>query len=277
MKRRRLGLALVIALLASLSLTWFLYGRLRRQVTTAAPMTKLAASTKLLEAGTDLTADDLVLVDWPAKTPISGSFEKTEPLIGRILLFSVPANEPIRESLLAIPGSAIGLTAKIPEGMRAVAVETNNVNNVSGFLFPGARVDVLMTLRGDTGAASMTSTVLQNVEVLSTGEKLQPDPAGKPQNVREVTLLLSPEGAQKLVLASTQGTIQFVLRNGSDQEVKDRAPVSIGDLQAGSAPRAATPKAFASAGAKPGPRAKAAGDDYQIETFNGTKRGAVAF
>jgi pilus assembly protein CpaB len=131
-----------------------------------------------------------------------------------------------------------------------------------------------MTLRGDTGVLPITSTVLQNVEVLSTGERLQPDPGGKPQNVREVTLLLSPEGAQKLVLASNQGMIQFVLRNGGDQEVKDREPVSIRDLQAGYASRAAAPKAVASA-AKP--RAKPAGDDYQIEIFNGTKRGAVAF
>ena len=63
----------------------------------------------------------------------------------------------------------------------------------------------------------MTTTVLQNIEVLSAGEKLQPDPSGKPQNVKVVTLLLTPDDAEKLALASNQGTIQFVLRNASDQ------------------------------------------------------------
>ena len=138
-------------------------------------------------------------------------------IVGRILLYPIPQKEPIREQLLAAPGAAIGLTAKIPDGMRAVAVVTNEVNNVSGFLFPGSHVDVLVTFRAETGKEPMTSTVLQNIEVLSTGERLQPDPSGKPQNVKVVTLLMSPEDAQKMSLASNQGTVQFVLRNGADQ------------------------------------------------------------
>ena len=136
---------------------------------------------------------------------------------GRILLYPIPPKEPIREQLLAAPGAAIGLTAKIPDGMRAVAVVTNEVNNVSGFLFPGSHVDVLVTFRKEMDKEPMTSTVLQNIEVLSTGERLQPDPSGKPQNVKVVTLLMAPEDAQKLMLASNEGTVQFVLRNGADQ------------------------------------------------------------
>lgn len=272
MKSRRLGLALVIALVASVSLTWFLYSRIRRQASTASQTMKIVASGRVIEPGSTLTAEDLGLLDWPAKAPLEGSFAKTEQLLGRIAMYPIAANEPIRKALLAAPGSAIGLTAKIPDGMRAVAAETNDVNDVSGFLFPGARVDVLMTLRADAGAESVTATVLQNIEVLSTGEKLQPDPSGKPQKVREVTLLLTPEGAQKLVLASNQGTIQFVLRNGSDRTIGDRAPVSVSDLEAGYPAR---PASAAKPVAKPA--TSKAGGEYQIETFTGFKRGAVTF
>jgi pilus assembly protein CpaB len=274
MKNRRLGLALVIALVASVSLTWFIYSRIRRQISSANHTTKIVASAKILDPGTSLTAEDLVLVDWPAKMALEGSIAKTESLVGRIVMYPVAANEPIRESLLASPGSAIGLTAKIPDGMRAVAVETNDVNNVSGFLFPGARVDVLLTLRGEAGAESVTATVLQNIDVLTTGEKLQPDPSGKPQKVREVTLLLTPEAAQKLVLASNQGTIQFVLRNGGDQKISNQAPVSVSDLGAGYLRKPdAKPEATLTKPAIP----KSPRSAYQIETFTGSKRGAVTF
>ena len=123
--------------------------------------------------------------------------------------------------------------------MRAVAIQTNEVNNVSGFLFPGCHVDALVTFRPANGKDSVTATVLQNVEVLSTGEKLEPDPTGKPQNVKQVTVLLTPDDAEKLVLASNQGTVQFVLRNGSDQDQVQRRPVELKDLQ-GSAPQTAS-------------------------------------
>ena len=164
-------------------------------------------------------------MDWPANVPLSGAVNKPEKLLGRIVLYPIAAQEPIREQLLAAPGASVGLTAKIPDGMRAVAIQTNEVNNVSGFLFPGCHVDALVTFRPENGKDSITTTVLQNVEVLSTGEKLQPDPSGKPQNVKEVTVLLTPDDAEKLVLASNQGTVQFVLRNGSDQVQAQRRPV----------------------------------------------------
>ena len=115
--------------------------------------------------------------------------------------------------------------------MRAAAVITNELNNVSGFLFPGSHVDVLVTFRADNAKDPMTTTVLQNIEVLSTGEKLQPDPSGKPQNVKVVTLLLTPEDAEKLALASNQGTVQFVLRNASDQAQSQPRTVNVKDLQ----------------------------------------------
>lgn len=271
MKSRRVGLALVIAVSASITATGFLYHRIRRQINVSAQTMKIVGTARQIEPGTALSAADLALLDWPSRTPLEGAFTKPEDLVGRIILYPIGAREPVRESLLATAGSAVGLTAKIPDGMRAVAVETNDVNNVSGFLFPGARVDVLMTLRPEAAGEAMSATVLENIQVLSTGEKLQPDPSGKPQKVHDVTLLLAPNEAEKLVLASSQGTVQFVLRNGHDQQAQDPRPVSLRDLQLGNAAPAGPPPNRAVTAAK------APGNFFEVETFDGAKKGVVRF
>src|SRR5271169_198518 len=225
-----------MALVVSVVVTFFLYTHIKRQYAMTSRPIKIVAAARPLEPGQPLTAEDLTLANWPANVPLSGAASRPEAFLGRIVLYPIAAQEPIREPLLAAPGAAVGLTAKIPDGMRAVAIQTNEVNNVSGFLFPGCHVDALVTFRPTDGKDSVTMTVLQNVAVLSTGEKLQPDPAGKPQNVKEVTVLLTPDDAQKLVLASNQGTVQFVLRNGSDQLQAQQRPVGLKDLQ-GAAPQ----------------------------------------
>jgi pilus assembly protein CpaB len=259
-----------MALVVSVIVTSFLYSHIKRQYAMTARPIKIVAAARPLEAGKALTTEDLMLANWPANVPLSGAASKPESFVGRIVLYPVAAQEPIREQLLAAPGAAVGLTAKIPDGMRAVAIQTNEVNNVSGFLFPGCHVDALVTFRPASGKDSVTMTVLQNVEVLSTGEKLQPDPAGKPQNVKEVTVLLPPDDAQKLVLASNQGTVQFVLRNGSDQAQSQQRPVELKDLQ-GTAPQTASVPIKKAA---PAPKVASA---YEVETYDGTKKGVVKF
>ena len=236
-----MGLALVVALAVSLLLSFLLYTRIKRQYAANSQPVKMVAAAKPMEPGMLITADYLTQIDWPANSPLEGSIAQPGDAIGRIVLYPIAAKEPVRESMLAAPGATAGLTAKIPDGMRAVAVETNDVSNVSGFLFPGCHVDVLVTFRPEGGRDSMTATVLQNIGVLSTGEKLQPDPSAKPQNVRQVTLLLTPEQAEKLVLAANQGTVQLALRNGSDQAQEERRPLQLKDLQiiAGAAGREA--------------------------------------
>jgi len=258
-----------MALVVSLAATYVLYARIKKQLTKP-PAVQIVASAQPLEAGTQLAADQLVLVEWPSNLPLDGAITHPEQAVGRILLYPVPVKEPIRESLLAAPGSAVGLTAKIPDGMRAVAVVTNEVNNVSGFLFPGSHVDVLVTFRGEGGTEAMTTTVLQNIEVLSTGERLQPDPSGKPQNVKVVTLLMTPDAAQKLMLASNQGTVQFVLRNGADQEQAEHRPVVMRELQGKTPPPVAggTPKRVVTA-SNP--------TTYEVEVFDGTKKSVAKF
>jgi pilus assembly protein CpaB len=146
------------------------------------------------------------------------------------VIYPVAASQPILDGYLAAPGSGIGITTKIPEGMRATSVKSDEIVGVAGFLFPGSHVDVLVTFRSDGLPAPATQIVLQDVEVLTVGQKLQPDPQGKPDTVSVVTLLLTPEDAQKLVLASSQGSIQFVLRNGADHTRVDAMPVQIAQL-----------------------------------------------
>jgi pilus assembly protein CpaB len=258
-----------MALVVSVLVSFFLYKRIKQQYGGGA-LIKVVAAAKPLDTGTPLAAGDLTLMDWPSNAPLDGSFHKLEDVTGRVVMYPIAFKEPIRDGLLAAPGATVGLTAKIPDGMRAVAVVTNELNNVSGFLFPGSHVDVLVSFRPDVGTKeAMTTTVLQNVEVLSTGEKLQPDPNGKPQNVKVVTVLLTPDDSQKLLLASNQGTVQFVLRNASDQAQPATRPVDMRDLQG--IPKSAPLVAKKAAAPKPPPSV------YTVDTYDGTKKGQVKF
>jgi pilus assembly protein CpaB len=258
-----------MALVVSLGMTLLLYSRIKHQFAQSTRPIKIVVASKPLEPGKPLAIEDLTMADWPVNVPLSGAINKPETVLGRIVLYPIAAKEPIREQLLAAAGASVGLTAKIPDGMRAVAIQTNEVNNVSGFLFPGCRVDALVTFHPENGKDSLTATVLQNVEVLSTGEKLEPDPSGKPQNVKQVTVLLTPEDAEKLVLASNQGTVQFVLRNGSDQAQAQRRPVELKDLKVNL-------PLTASVGPKKAAPSKVA-NVYEVETYDGTKKGVVKF
>jgi pilus assembly protein CpaB len=162
------------------------------------------------------------------------------------------------------------LTVKIPEGMRATSVKSDEVVGVAGFLFPGSHVDVLVTFRSDRVPTSQTQIVLQDVEVLTAGQKLEPEPQGKPEAVSVVTLLLAPEDAQKLVLASSQGSIQFVLRNGADHSKVKAMAVQMAQLsgaEVAPAPTAAvTPRVHLPIK-----------EPYVVETILGDKRTSKSF
>lgn len=159
-------------------------------------------------------------------------------------------------------GSGIGLTVKIPEGMRAASVRSDEIIGVAGFLFPGSHVDVLVTFRSDTIPTPATQIVLQDVEVLTVGQKIEPEPGGKAENVGVVTLLLNPEDAQKIVLASTQGTIHFVLRNGADRGRVAAVPVRVAEISGGARSPDTAPAGRAHGAAK---------HAYEVETIMGDK------
>jgi pilus assembly protein CpaB len=214
------------------------------------------------------------LIDWPSDVPMTGSSNKVEAVIGHPLLRSLGAKQPILLRDLGVEGSGIGLATKIPPGMRATAVRSNEIVGVAGFLYPGSHVDVLATYNMPGTAGTLTQTVLQDVEVLTAGQTIEPDPQGKPQQVNVVTLVLSPEDSQKLQLASTQGSIQFVLRNGTDNKSVDLHPTRMEQLVAG----AKAPDA-PSTGKKPARRVAAAPSPptYVLEVIQGTKHSIQKF
>ena len=235
MGTRRLGFALFAAVVISIAITSIFYIRVTRAQSSAAPSTRrVIAAAAAVQPGVALTADNLTEINWPTNVPLEGLIEKKEDAIGRVPIYALEAKEPIQKHGLASSGS-FGLSAKIPDGMRATSVKTNEVMNIAGFIFPGSHVDVLVTLRGENNASTTTHTVLQNVQVLATGAKTDPDPNGKPENVSVVTLLVTPEQSEKLALAQSQatqnqGTIHFVLRNGGDAAMPNTAPIDMAEL-----------------------------------------------
>lgn len=270
---RRLSLALFIALILSAGATYLLYSRIRSQ-RSAAPVTiRIVAAVDALPAGTPLASQNLKIVDWPASIPLSGAFSKPEQVVGRSLIYPVSANQPLIQNDLAAPGSGMGLSVKIPDGMRAISIRSNDVVGVAGFLYPGSHVDVLLTYRPDNAASPLTQTILQDVSVLTAGQTLEPDPKGKPQTVNVVTLLLSPRDAQKLVLATQQGSVQFVLRNGADQNKPDQKPVLASQLIADVTPP--EPKPHVASAAPPKPSRPP--EYYSVETIEGEKHTVTKF
>ena len=231
MKPGRIFLALVVSLILSGACTWLL----SRKIEAHAATQKVAdleyvAPVRSMQAGEVLKADSLTVIKWPAADPIHGAFMKSPDVLGRALLYPVEQGQPLLERDVSAVGSGAGLAAKIPNGMRAIALRSDEIVGVAGFLIPGSHVDVLVTYHSNASADPVTATVLQNSEVIAAGQKVEPDPEGKPTAATVVTLLLTPEDSARAVLASTQGTVHFVLRNGADQGLAHVAPLSLAEL-----------------------------------------------
>jgi len=275
-------MALFMASILAGGVTYFVYKRLRA-ASGQGKITQIVAASGELPAGITLASKDVTLVNWPTDLPLTGSFAKTDAVVGRPLIVPVQAKEPILERDLAVPGAGIGLSAKIPEGMRATAVHSNEVVGVAGFLYPGSHVDVLATYNPPGGLSPFTRTILQDVEVLTAGQTIEPDPQGKPQTVNVVTLLLNPEDSQKLLLTSAQGTIQFVLRNGADKKQVEIEPTRMDQLM-GYAKPLEVPHSVASnagrprgKGVNPLPTAPAPRQPYVLEVIQGNQRAEQKF
>jgi pilus assembly protein CpaB len=216
--------------------------------------TQVVAAASDIKLGSVLTASDLTTVEIQGSVP-KGALLKPETVVGRGVISELYQGEPILESRLAPPGSGGGMASTIPQGMRALAVKVDQVVGVAGFVTPGMRVDVLASGNppGSTSATegTVTKTILQNIQVLSAGTDIQKDAEGKPQQVQVVNLLVTPEQAQTLSLASTELKIQLVLRNPLDTKVSKVDTDSMGQIfgepsgpvQARHAPKAA-PKVF---------------------------------
>lgn len=180
----------------------------------------LVLAARVLTVGMTLKPEDLKVTKVPAAAFPKGGFSKIDELQDRPVVSTILLEEPVTEGRLASKGMGSGLAPVIPSGMRAVSVRVTDVVGVAGFVQPGLKVDVLVTGRPPRGESSMTSTVLQNIIVLSSGTTLAPDARGQAIAAQSVTLLVTPEQAETLTLASNEGRIQLVLRNSKDEEVR---------------------------------------------------------
>ena len=169
--------------------------------------------------GTTIVAEQLSSVKFPSGAAPDGIFEAPDKLVGRVAVVNIAAREPITDFKLAPIGSAGGLSAVIPEGFRAMTVKVDDVIGVSGFLQPGAMVDVLTVIDPDPSKRDpISKIVLQNVKVLANGQNIdKPKDDREAETVRAVTLQVTPEQAEKLALASSEGKLRLVMRNVTDQ------------------------------------------------------------
>ena len=211
-----LAMSIVLALVVS-AVFYQVSMRGARPKTKQTQFRDLVMAAQPLPVGTMVRREELKVTKIPLELFPRGGFSKVEEVIDRPVVSNVLLDEPVLEGRLAARGSGLGLAPIIPSGMRAVSVRVNDVVGVAGFVLPGMRVDVLVTGRPPNFNGTITTTALQNIVVLSAGQVLQPESRGQAINTPVVTLLVTPEQAEILTLAGSDGRIQLVLRNGSDQ------------------------------------------------------------
>jgi pilus assembly protein CpaB len=243
---KRLISVLVFAFVVSAGASLLLYRLVssRMSVDAQQPTTQVMVAARSLPVGTMIGDMDVKVGAWSGPLPLQAIVKKEE-VIGRGVVANIYEGEPILESRLAAKGAGAGLAATIPEGMRAVAVRVNEVVGVAGFVVPGMRVDVLVmgTPPGGSGATgTITKTLLQNVEVLSAGQNIEKDAEGKPVTVQVINLLVTPNDAEILSLASNDMRIQLVLRNPLDTEETKTKGTNAAALFRGSVPAKPKPR-----------------------------------
>jgi pilus assembly protein CpaB len=224
-----LGLAVLFGVVAVILVNKWLSGQTAgTQVvrTESVPLTKIVVAATELTVGARLSKENLAQVDWPKANVPKGAFENISDVEGRATITKMAAGTPVLAAELAAPGAGAGLVAVIRPGMRAMAIQVNEVTGVGGFILPNTFVDVIALDK--KGGRETAETLLQKVEVLAIAQETFVE-EGKAKVVRTVTLELSPEDAETLALQTTKGDIQLVLRNPLDEvEVKPvvkKAPV----------------------------------------------------
>lgn len=272
MNRSRMIIISLVAVVVGLLASTFVFRQMTRVSGPAPTLTgHIVVATGALSLGARLEAANLRLLPWDANTSVPGMFTKIEDCVNRVIITSVIENEPILEGKLAPKDTLAGLPATIPEGMRALSVAVNEVVGVAGFVLPGSIVDVLVTgaPEGGSGGNSLTRTILEHVRVLAAGQKVTQDEKGTPQMVPVITLLVTPEQAGRLTMASTEGRIQLALRNTIDTK-QANPPVVYRTSLFGSAPQ---PRL----GAGPAPAPPPKSPTVDVEVFRGDKREVVTF
>jgi pilus assembly protein CpaB len=278
MNRTRLLLIGFVALALGAIVSYSVYRTLQtRTGADAAPGVEIVVAANDIPVGAKVAESDVKLVRYSAADLPANVFHLKTSVVGRGAILPIAKNEFFLSNKLAGENAGSGMQSLIPPGMRAVSVRVNEVIGVAGFVMPGTRVDVLLTGNPSGAPDQQTTTVLENVAVIATGQKLERNTAGEPQLTPVITLLVSPDDAQKLTLATTQGKIQLALRNPLDTKQQALNSVSTSSLYKGvptpaPATAAPRPKSTTHAVKAPAPPPPAV---YSVEVIKGTKREEV--
>ena len=208
--------ALVFGLLAAFSVSRYLSSAQATSNTV-----KVAVARVEIPIGTKIIEEQVMEMEFPANSTPDGTFESAGKLVGRVAIVQIAPREAITDSKLAPEGTAGGLTATIPEGYRAMTVKVDDAAGISGFIQPGALVDVVVVIdpkENNSNQDPISKIVLQNIKVLANGQNIdKPKDEREAMTVKAVTLQVTPEQAEKLALAANEGKLQLVMRNSTDQ------------------------------------------------------------
>jgi pilus assembly protein CpaB len=272
-----LAIAVTTAGLASLGVYRAIQRIPVREVEVAS--THIVVAAQPLPVGTRLEANHLRLAAWPTRTPVPGAFTDPQALVNRGVLSQIGENEPITASKVASPEAGAGLPPVIPAGMRAVSVRVNEVIGVAGFVVPGTRVDLVVTVKDPDESSgrqqAMSRTVVSNVAVLTAGTKFDQEKAkdGKPVPTTVVTLMVLPEDAERIALASNEGKITLALRNPLDVQPTATRGIRLPALMRGTGPEPVVdPVKHVVVARKPSPTPPPAPFIYRVETIRAAKR-----
>jgi pilus assembly protein CpaB len=231
MNRNRLLLIGFVALALGAFVSFVVYRNLQSGTSSKGPPgEEVVVAAEDLQVGTKIEDKDIRLVRFPSADLPAGTFHQRKNVVGRGVVQPIARGEFVLTNKLAGENAGSGLPALIPPGMRAVSVRVNDTTSVSGFVQPGTRVDVMLTGNPQGSNEQQTTTVLENVAVIATGTRLERNSAGEAQSYPVVTLLVSPDDAERLTLASSQGHIQLALRNPLDTKQENISAVGSNSL-----------------------------------------------
>jgi pilus assembly protein CpaB len=201
---------------------------------------KVLVANRALPAGTIITADAMGYQMWPEELVQDAYFIEGESdmsqLLGTVVRFPVTAGEPVTQGSLVSPGDRGFLAAALGPGMRAVTVPVSAKTGVAGFVFPGDRVDVVLTqsVEGEGRPLKAAETVLRNLRVLATDQTTEQatDEEGNTivRAFRTVTLEVTPQIAEKVAVAQTIGQLTLVLRSIADNQAELERAIASGDI-----------------------------------------------
>src|ERR1700727_1142254 len=240
MNRTRLLMIGVLALALGAFVSLLVYKNLQgKRSTNNEPGADVVVAADDIQVGARVAERDIRIARFPASGLPTGFFSKRSQVLDRGVIIPITKGEFILSSKLAPENAGAGLPSLIPTGMRAVSVRVNEVVSVAGFVGPGTRVDVLLTGTPNGSSENQTTTVLQNVAVIAAGQRLERNASGEAQTTPVITLLVSPDDAERLTLASSEGRIQLALRNPLDTRHDGVAPANAKGLYQGGTPAAA--------------------------------------